>query len=134
MTNIANKVDVHVGERIRARRVMLGLTQEHIAQALRISYQQIQKYETAANRVSAGRLYEIAETLECETSFFFDDFNKHISTAPMEHGGKNRAAIELVTNYHSIEEDTVRASISALAKSLANRDRSRVRPDLENAA
>ena len=58
---LAKRVDAHVGGRIRDRRTGLGLTQEHLANALNISYQQVQKYETGANRVSAGRLYEISK-------------------------------------------------------------------------
>ncbi|HIF09166.1 MAG TPA: XRE family transcriptional regulator, partial [Sneathiellales bacterium] len=65
---MAKRVDEHVGERIRHLRTTLGLTQEQLSSALGISYQQIQKYETGANRVSAGRLYEIAMELDVEPS------------------------------------------------------------------
>ena len=66
------RVDFHVGERIRERHAELGLTQEDLGRTLQISYQQIQKYETGANRVSAGRLFEIATALSVEIAYFFD--------------------------------------------------------------
>ena len=64
------RIDNYVGERIRERRTELGRTQEELGRALKISYQQVQKYETAANRVSAGRLYELARELEVDVSYF----------------------------------------------------------------
>ena len=66
--------DFHVGERIRERRAGLGLTQEDLGGTLQISYQQIQKYETGANRISAGRLFEIASALDVGISYFFDGY------------------------------------------------------------
>ncbi len=116
---LAKRVDAYVGERIRDRRTSLGLTQEHLANALQISYQQVQKYETGANRVSAGRLFELARILEIDVSFFFDGLNEQAEVAPLDHGGKNRSAIELVRNFASIEDQTVRAALSGLVKTIA---------------
>jgi transcriptional regulator with XRE-family HTH domain len=65
-------VDVHVGKRIRHRRWMVGMTQQQLAEHVGIKFQQIQKYETGMNRVSASRLWDIAETLSVPVSFFFD--------------------------------------------------------------
>ena len=65
-------IDVNVGRRIRQRRWMLGMTQQHLAQSVGIKFQQIQKYESGMNRVSASRLYEIALALDVPISFFFD--------------------------------------------------------------
>jgi transcriptional regulator with XRE-family HTH domain len=67
---VAKNVDRHVGERIRARRAEMGLTQTDLAKALNLSYQQMQKYETAANRISAGKLFEVAQRLQVPPSFF----------------------------------------------------------------
>ena len=125
MSKLAKRVDDHVGERIRERRTMMGLTQEHLAQALEISYQQVQKYETGANRVSAGRLYEIAQRLEVDVAYFFDQLEPLTSSSPMEQAGKNRSTIELVRNYGEIEEPAVRSAVSGLIKSLAGRERKR---------
>lgn len=68
----SNPIDVHVGERIRARRRQLGLSQERLADALGLTFQQVQKYERGANRVSASKLFEIAKTLGVKAGDFFD--------------------------------------------------------------
>lgn len=65
-------VDIHVGNRIRARRKLLGVSQEALADSLGLTFQQIQKYERAANRVSASKLYDIARTLKCGIGYFFE--------------------------------------------------------------
>ena len=67
-----NPVDLHVGGRVRMRRKLLGVSQEHLADSLGLTFQQVQKYERGANRVSASKLYEIARTLQVPVSFFFD--------------------------------------------------------------
>jgi transcriptional regulator with XRE-family HTH domain len=67
-----NPVDMHVGGRVRMRRKLLGVSQEQLAGALGLTFQQVQKYERGANRVSASKLYEIARTLQVPVSFFFD--------------------------------------------------------------
>ncbi|MCC3304525.1 MULTISPECIES: helix-turn-helix domain-containing protein [unclassified Sneathiella] len=125
MGKVAKRVDDHVGERIRERRTMMGLTQEHLAKALDISYQQVQKYETGANRVSAGRLYEIAKRLEVDVAYFFENLEPSTTSIPLEHGGKNRSTIELVRNYGDIDEPAVRSAVSGLIKSLAGKERRR---------
>ena len=125
MGKVAKRVDDHVGERIRERRTMMGLTQEHLAKALDISYQQVQKYETGANRVSAGRLFEIAKRLEVDVTYFFENLEPSTTSIPLEHGGKNRSTIELVRNYSEIDEPAVRSAVSGLIKSLAGKERRR---------
>ncbi|WP_339631763.1 helix-turn-helix domain-containing protein [uncultured Sneathiella sp.] len=125
MGKVAKRVDDHVGERIRERRTMMGLTQEHLAKALDISYQQVQKYETGANRVSAGRLFEIAKRLEVDVAYFFENLEPSTTSIPLEHGGKNRSTIELVRNYSEIDEPAVRSAVSGLIKSLAGKERRR---------
>ena len=65
-------VDVHVGQRIRRRRWMVGMTQQQLGEAVGIKFQQIQKYETGMNRVSASRLYEISKALDVPVAFFFE--------------------------------------------------------------
>lgn len=117
---LAKHVDEHVGERIRERRTMLGFTQEQLAALLDISYQQVQKYETGANRVSAGRLYDIASHLGVDVGFFFDGLADHESRhGPMPHGGRNRMTIELVRNFSDISSPDVRNALAGLVKSLA---------------
>src|SRR5579884_660298 len=67
-----NPVDLHVGARIRMRRKSLGVSQERLADSLGLTFQQVQKYERGANRVSASKLYEIARALQTSVAYFFD--------------------------------------------------------------
>ena len=67
-------VDMHVGARIKLRRALLGMSQERLGDALGLTFQQVQKYERGANRVSASRLYDLARVLDVPVNFFFDDF------------------------------------------------------------
>lgn len=114
----AARIDQQVGERIRKRRTLLGYTQEQLAEALDISYQQIQKYETGANRVSAGRLYQIAQRLETPVSFFFDGLGIDYEIEE-SNGNSNRSTIDLVRNFNLIGDAGVRMSLAGLVKSLA---------------
>lgn len=115
----AQRIDEHVGERIRQRRTLLGLTQEQLSQSLNISYQQLQKYETAANRVSAGRLFEIALKLDVDIGFFFDGLKPGGREEPMPHGGRNRIALDLVKNFMDIHDPSIRSAVASLVKSLS---------------
>ena len=85
----------------------------------------MQKYETGANRVSAGRLYEMAQRLEVEVSFFFEGLEPTSQREPMEHGGKNRSTIELVRNFAEIGDSSVRSAVSGLIKTLSHKTRER---------
>jgi transcriptional regulator with XRE-family HTH domain len=67
-----NPVDLHVGARVRIRRKMLGLSQEQLADAIGLTFQQVQKYERGANRISASKLYDIAGRLQVPVSYFFE--------------------------------------------------------------
>lgn len=67
-----NPVDLHVGTRVRMRRKILGISQEKLAEELGLTFQQVQKYERGANRVSASKLYEIARALSAPVAYFFD--------------------------------------------------------------
>ncbi len=123
MRNIARKVDAYVGARIRERRTAMGFAQENLALALEISYQQVQKYEAGTNRVSAGRLYEIARKLDVEVPYFYEGLNPEQDVTPLDHGGKNRAVIELVQNFAEITDPDLRAAITGLVKALSDRRR-----------
>lgn len=120
----AARIDQHVGDRIRRRRTLLGFTQEQLADALQISYQQIQKYETGSNRVSAGRLFQIAQRLDVPVSYFFEGLDNHAiaasaigtSAAP---SAAARTTIELVRNFNAIGDGSVRSAVSSLVKSLS---------------
>lgn len=73
---IPHSIDVLVGKRVRERRQALGVSQESLAEALGVSFQQVQKYENGKNRVSASRLYEIAAALDTSISYFFEGASK----------------------------------------------------------
>ena len=99
-------VDAHVGKRIRHRRWMVGMTQQQLADKVGIKFQQIQKYETGMNRVSASRLWDIAESLEVTISFFFDGLVGG-DVQPRTMGGDllaDKEALELVRSYYAIPE------------------------------
>lgn len=102
-------VDVHVGKRIRHRRWTLGTTQQQLAEAVGIKFQQIQKYETGANRVSASRLWDIAAALGVPVSFFFEGMEGP-EPAEAPHGDmpddllSDREALELLRSYYAIPE------------------------------
>jgi transcriptional regulator with XRE-family HTH domain len=115
----AQRIDEHVGERIRQRRTVLGLTQEQLSQSLSISYQQLQKYETAANRVSAGRLFEIANKLDVDIGYFFEGLKPGSRDEPMPHGGRNRISLDLVKNFMDIQDPSIRSAVASLVKSLS---------------
>ena len=112
-------VDVHVGKRIRHRRWTLGTTQQQLADRVGIKFQQIQKYETGANRVSASRLWDIASALGVPVSFFFEDMERAESPgggpADAPEGDSrlsdmpgdllsDREALELLRSYYAIPE------------------------------
>jgi transcriptional regulator with XRE-family HTH domain len=68
----SNAVDAHVGERVRMRRKLLGVSQDQLADSLGLTFQQVQKYERGANRISASKLFRIAEILNIDVAYFFD--------------------------------------------------------------
>ena len=99
-------VDVHVGKRIRHRRWMVGMTQQQLADKVGIKFQQIQKYETGMNRVSASRLWDISSTLAVPISFFFEGIDAQKGIAAEVEGDilADKEALELVRSYYAIPE------------------------------
>ncbi len=107
---MAHPVDVHVGKRIRHRRWLVGMTQQQLAEKVGIKFQQIQKYETGANRVSASRLWDISEVLDVPVSFFFEGLDE------AQQGGMgeeqipsdllgDKEAMDLIRSYYAIPEN-----------------------------
>ena len=74
-----NPIDVHVGNRMRLRRTLLGLSQEKLATMLGLTFQQVQKYERGTNRVGASRLWDIANALSVSINFFYEDMDKEVA-------------------------------------------------------
>ena len=99
-------VDAHVGKRIRHRRWMVGMTQQQLADKVGIKFQQIQKYETGMNRVSASRLWDVAEALGVSISFFFEGLLVMQAAPAYAHGDmmSDKEALELVRSYYAIPE------------------------------
>ena len=130
-----NAVDVHVGKRVRLRRTLLGMSQEQLGASLNITFQQVQKYERGANRISASRLWDISQILDVQISYFFDDMTDdtmRLSPRRVSRGENidfdddnarnpmaRRETLELVRTYYSIESSKVRKRISEMVKSLA---------------
>lgn len=125
----SNPIDIHVGKRIRTRRAILGISQESLADALGITFQQVQKYEKGVNRVSASRLFEIGKVLGAQVSFFFEDFyadepNQLMGLAETEanfeaEDAKNRETMALLRAYYQISDPKIRKKALNLIKSLA---------------
>ena len=98
-------VDAHVGKRIRHRRWMIGMTQQQLADKVGIKFQQIQKYETGMNRVSASRLWDIADTLGVTIAFFFEGLTEGAQVAQAGNDMMaDKEALELVRSYYAIPE------------------------------
>lgn len=122
---MAHKVDVHVGQMIRQRRWLTGMTQQTLAEKVGIKFQQIQKYETGANRVSASRLWDIADALGVDVSFFFEGIKAREAAdaatsdkVPLDVMG-DKEAVDLIRSYYSIPEDQ-RRRLFELARVLSD--------------
>ncbi|MDP1668548.1 helix-turn-helix domain-containing protein [Phaeovulum sp.] len=114
-------VDVHVGKRIRQRRWLIGMTQQQLADQVGIKFQQIQKYETGMNRVSASRLWDIADAVGVQISFFFeglDEAEARPDQATVDLMA-DKEALQLVRSYYAIPE-AQRRRLFDLAKALSH--------------
>jgi len=118
----AAEVDSLVGDRIRRRRILMGLTQDQLGESLGISYQQIQKYETGANRVSAGRLYLIAEKLEVSPGWFFDPVKSDATSSDFDEMGSSRLLMEFVRSFSRIEDERLKTVLVSLVRAMADGD------------
>lgn len=138
-----DNVDVHVGQRLRVRRSLLGMSQEKLAEAIGLTFQQIQKYERGTNRVSAGRLYQFSKILGVPIAYFYEQFGEafsHGKVAPYglsdqgqdnfegpppvesefeEDVMKKRETIDLVRSYYAIQDPKIRKDVLKLMKSMA---------------
>jgi len=116
-TGRTQDIDRHVGARIRERRIMLGLTQQQLADLIGVTYQQAHKYERGINRVSAGRLFEVAQVLSVPVGYFFGG---------LEHEGergispRERMCLELARNFAQIPNERHQEALSQLARALAS--------------
>jgi transcriptional regulator with XRE-family HTH domain len=111
-------VDHYVSLRIRQRRIMLGLTQQQMAELIGVTYQQAHKYETGINRISAGRLYQIAQALGVDISYFFEDIDPDKRSKPRaaDMMPQQRMLLELARNFASINNRKHQDALCNLAR------------------
>jgi transcriptional regulator with XRE-family HTH domain len=134
-------IDIHVGSRMKLRRTLMGMSQEKLGEALGLTFQQVQKYERGANRVSASRLFDLSRILDVPISFFYDDMPEPLATS---YGGQigsqgmrramgfseaqegfghddtmnRKETLELVRAYYRITDNAVRKRVFDLIRSL----------------
>jgi transcriptional regulator with XRE-family HTH domain len=120
---MANDIDLYVGKRLRRRRRLLGLTQQQLAESVGIRFQQIQKYECGANRISASRLFELSEALHVPVQYFYDGLAAHELNREPAGADLNpdvlsqKETIDLIRAYYRLGEGPRRRLLD-LAKSL----------------
>ena len=124
-------IDVHVGSRVRLRRTLLGMSQERLGEALGLTFQQVQKYERGANRVSASKLYEIARSLQSSVAYFFEglaDPTEGETSAQTNQGQfvhdflMTTEGLELAGLFPKINKPKVRRRVLDLVRSMADEE------------
>jgi len=127
---VPNPIDAYVGSRVRTRRLMLGMSQERLAEQIGVTFQQVQKYEKGTNRIGASRLQAIANVLAVPVAFFFQQDN----TQPLNTDGlgaingledlseflTSKEGLNLNKAFMKINDPSIRQSVLTLIKSLAN--------------
>lgn len=116
-----HEADVHIGRRVRERRTELGISQIALGERLGVSYQQIQKYETGANRISGSRLWELSLILKTPVGYFFEGLEGGKKSAEGKGSDETlgRSALELARAVNAISDDEVKTQILRLAKAFA---------------
>jgi transcriptional regulator with XRE-family HTH domain len=115
-TGVPDPIDVYVGTQIRTRRLLLGMNQEELAQRLGLTFQQVQKYESGANRVSASRLWEIAAILKMPIGYFFP--MDQVPDQPNEQLQRPES-IELIRFYYAIPDPRMRQQFFEMVKTVS---------------
>ncbi len=134
-----NPIDVHVGWRIRQRRMLVGMTQERLAALIGLTFQQVQKYERGANRLGSSRLFDVAKVLDVPVSYFFEDMAESVrENTPSKLMGLSspptpdpfdpdpmlkRETLELVRIYYLIEKKSVRKMVMEMMKLLGKTEK-----------
>lgn len=132
---VADPVDKHVGHRLRVRRSLMGMSQERLAEAIGLTFQQIQKYERGTNRVSAGRLFQFSRILEVPIPYFFEQFGNDFEQGEASYGFSDneqeefqgedlmqrKETLDLVRVYYSIPDANARKDIYKFVKSMADK-------------
>jgi transcriptional regulator with XRE-family HTH domain len=128
-TKSADATDHSVGGKIRAQRIIRGLSQTELGNKIGVTFQQVQKYEKGSNRVSAGRLKQIADILEVPVSFFFEGASgKDMAVENINEAFsflETAASVRLVRAFAEIENKNIRSSIVTLVEGIAGSERGR---------
>jgi transcriptional regulator with XRE-family HTH domain len=126
-------VDVHVGARLRQRRILLGMSQTALGNAAGITFQQVRKYESGGNRISSSRLFEFAKILNVPVSHFFEEMAPELATVRRKVGRLKRngsdesdiklkrETLELVRSYYKIGDNRIRQKIRVMLQALASK-------------
>jgi transcriptional regulator with XRE-family HTH domain len=129
-----NPIDVHVGTRIRMRRMLVGMSQEKLGERLGLTFQQVQKYEKGTNRVSASRLFHVAQVLGVTVQYFYEDLPEGAEEGAVE-GFAESGEQAVITNFlnsaeglqlnrafHQITDSDVRRRVVELVKSISSKE------------
>ena len=126
----ANSIDAQVGNRVRLRRMLVGMSQEKLGEMLGLTFQQVQKYEKGVNRIGAGRLYRVGQILGVPVSYFYEDVTEQgLETSPVASDRATPSAVEFLSSsegmqltlaFMRIREPKVRRRVIDLVKSLAD--------------
>lgn len=118
------EIDTFVGARIRERRIMLGMTQHQLAERLGITYQQAHKYERGLNRISAGRLFQLARVLDVDVGFFYQGLGR----GDVSENSNQRLCLDMARNFSDIGDERKRHALAQLTRTLAERERPAASP------
>ena len=130
-------VDAHVGRRIQLRRMLLGMSQEKLGEALDLTFQQIQKYENGSNRISAGRLHQLSRALQVPVSYFFEGLDGQTAPAGAPEADmlnellRSQSNIDLLRAYGRIPNPATQHSVRHLVRLLAGDDVMAEAPDAQ---
>ncbi len=121
-----NPVDVHVGARVRMRRMLIGMSQEKLGESLGLTFQQVQKYEKGSNRIGASRLYQIGSVLGVPIEFFFEGLERDQASGGAGHGARfdtellsSAEGIQLNSAFFAISDPRLRKRLLDLVKAMA---------------
>jgi len=128
-----DNIDIHVGKRLKIRRSLLGLSQEKLAEAIGLTFQQVQKYERGVNRISAGRLYQFSKILSVPITYFYEQFQNDNGPKSISYGMSDNAQegfggddplqdkniIKLIASYQNNQSQELREEVLHFAKKMA---------------
>jgi transcriptional regulator with XRE-family HTH domain len=126
-------IDGHVGRRLKQRRTIMGLSQEAVAKAVGITFQQVQKYEKGSNAMNSGRLYEFSRFMHVPVAYFFEDIEKSVGSHNMASGfaetsaasfdhesvASDRESLEVMKSFKKIKEPIIRKRLADLLRAVA---------------